>query len=215
MSRVAREFERLWIQVDAVRYRDCPLLYRVRLFAHLYFCVWNFVSLSFVSIAIAITIGWKFYFSFLQSHFVSTDPPVQIFFHFILKIFRSLIINYYLIKSNRYDCYPIIRTTFQIPLKSQESEKKKISQTGTESTLEIHLSYEVIIDYLYKTTTTTNLLDHNHPRGTEEHEYTDRFTASYSLIHATREDNENRNQAILRYYPSAGQDPRGNNSTRL
>lgn len=181
-------------------------------------CIFAFgiscLSLLFL-VAIAITIDWKFYFSFLHSRFVSADPRVQIFFHFILKIFRSLIINYYLIKSNRYDYYPIIRITFQIPLKSQESEKKKISQTGTESTLEIHLSYEVIIDYLYKTTTTTNLLDHNHPRGTEEHEYTDRFTASYSLIHATREDNENRNRAILRYYPSAGQDPRGNNSTRL
>lgn len=44
--RVAREFERLWIQVDAMRYRDCPFLFRVRLFAHLYF--WN--TLPFLSV---------------------------------------------------------------------------------------------------------------------------------------------------------------------
>lgn len=182
----------------------CPFVFlrlefRVSPFCFYCNCNYNWLELLLFFFTFAFRIGGSSTANFLPFHF--EDFP--------------LIINYYLIKSNRYDCYPIIRTTFQIPLKSQESEKKKISQTGTESTLEIHLSYEVIIDYLYKTTTTTNLLDHNHPRGTEEHEYTDRFTASYSLIHATREDNENRNQAILRYYPSARQDPRGNNSTRL
>lgn len=60
--RVAREFERLWIQVDAVRYRDCPSPYRARLFAHLYFCVC--VS-PFCFYLIAIIIGWKILLFFL------------------------------------------------------------------------------------------------------------------------------------------------------